>query len=71
MIQNTTLNCFNKVFTEWLFFQVIKETLRKYPPAPGTARDTVCDTVIDGVAIPKGSCVQVSYRYSQIKSKIL
>lgn len=37
--------------------QVIKETLRLYPPAPMYARDAVGDDEIDGVPIPAGSQV--------------
>ncbi len=37
---------------------MLKETLRLYPTAPGTARDIQEDMVIDGVHIPGGvSCV--------------
>ena len=35
--------------------QVIKETLRLYPPAPIYARDAVGEDVIDGVTIPAGA----------------
>ncbi|KAM9356435.1 cholesterol 24-hydroxylase-like [Pholidichthys leucotaenia] len=34
--------------------QVLKETLRLYPTAPGTSRDIVEDVVIDGICIPGG-----------------
>uniref|UniRef100_UPI0037E73802 cholesterol 24-hydroxylase-like isoform X2 n=1 Tax=Semicossyphus pulcher TaxID=241346 RepID=UPI0037E73802 len=34
--------------------QVLKETLRLYPTAPGTSREILEDTVIDGVHIPAG-----------------
>ncbi|XP_060908492.1 cholesterol 24-hydroxylase-like [Labrus mixtus] len=34
--------------------QVLKETLRLYPTAPGTSRDILEDMVIDGVHIPAG-----------------
>jgi cytochrome P450 len=37
--------------------QVIKETLRLYPPAPMYARDAIADDEIDGVFIPAGSPV--------------
>ena len=40
--------------------QVWKETLRLYPPAPGTARETPTDCVIDDVFIPKKSFITVS-----------
>ncbi|KAM9703853.1 cholesterol 24-hydroxylase-like isoform 1-T1 [Menidia menidia] len=42
--------------------QVLKETLRIYPTAPGTSRDIPEDIVIDGIHIPAGvSCVFSSY----------
>ncbi|KAE8287064.1 Cholesterol 24-hydroxylase [Larimichthys crocea] len=42
--------------------QVLKETLRMYPTAPGTSRDVMEDIVIDGVHIPRGvNCVFSSY----------
>ncbi|KAM9703855.1 cholesterol 24-hydroxylase-like [Menidia menidia] len=42
--------------------QVLKETLRIYPTAPGTSRDILEDTVIDGIRIPAGaSCMFSSY----------
>uniref|UniRef100_A0A3Q0REX4 Cholesterol 24-hydroxylase n=1 Tax=Amphilophus citrinellus TaxID=61819 RepID=A0A3Q0REX4_AMPCI len=42
--------------------QVLKETLRIYPTAPGTARDVAEDMVIDGIHIPGGfSAVFSSY----------
>ncbi|XP_028253136.1 cholesterol 24-hydroxylase-like [Parambassis ranga] len=34
--------------------QVLKETLRLYPTAPGTSRDVLEDMVIDGIHIPAG-----------------
>ncbi|XP_041832176.1 cholesterol 24-hydroxylase [Melanotaenia boesemani] len=34
--------------------QVLKETLRIYPTAPGTSRDIMEDIVIDGIRIPGG-----------------
>jgi cytochrome P450 len=37
--------------------QVIKETLRLYPPVPIYARDAIADDEIDGVFIPAGSPV--------------
>ena len=40
--------------------QVLKETLRMYPPAPATARDVLSDTFVDGVRIPANSLVVVS-----------
>ena len=39
--------------------QVIKETLRLYPPAPVYVRDAVADDVIDGVKIPAGARMMV------------
>ncbi len=41
--------------------QVLKETLRIYPPGPGTSRDVVEDMVIDGVHIPGGFTCIVSH----------
>ncbi|XP_012724380.2 cholesterol 24-hydroxylase [Fundulus heteroclitus] len=42
--------------------QVLKETLRIYPTAPGTSRDIEEDMMIDGVHIPGGvSCMFSSY----------
>ncbi|KAM4521736.1 cholesterol 24-hydroxylase-like isoform 2-T2 [Odontesthes bonariensis] len=42
--------------------QVLKETLRIYPTAPGTSREIVEDIVIDGIHIPRGlSCIFSSY----------
>ncbi|XP_041814124.1 cholesterol 24-hydroxylase-like [Chelmon rostratus] len=42
--------------------QVLKETLRVYPTAPGTSRDVVEDIVIDGINIPAGvTCLFSSY----------
>ncbi|KAM3603003.1 uncharacterized protein V6R79_014859 [Siganus canaliculatus] len=35
--------------------QVLKETLRLYPPAPGTSRDVRQDFVIDGIPVPGGA----------------
>ncbi|XP_005724928.1 cholesterol 24-hydroxylase-like isoform X2 [Pundamilia nyererei] len=40
--------------------QVLKETLRIYPPAPGTSRDVAEDMVIDGIHIPGGFSVVFS-----------
>uniref|UniRef100_A0A3P9BK81 Cytochrome P450, family 46, subfamily A, polypeptide 1, tandem duplicate 4 n=1 Tax=Maylandia zebra TaxID=106582 RepID=A0A3P9BK81_9CICH len=37
--------------------QVLKETLRIYPPAPGTSRDVAEDMVIDDIHIPGGFSV--------------
>ncbi|KAM6992081.1 cholesterol 24-hydroxylase-like [Tautogolabrus adspersus] len=34
--------------------QILKETLRLYPTAPGTSRDLLEDMVIDGVHVPPG-----------------
>nr|XP_033504800.1 cholesterol 24-hydroxylase-like [Epinephelus lanceolatus] len=42
--------------------QVLKETLRIYPTAPGTTRDLFKDIVIDGILIPVGvTCFFNSY----------
>ncbi|KAM9356314.1 cholesterol 24-hydroxylase-like [Pholidichthys leucotaenia] len=42
--------------------QVLKETLRLYPTAPGTSRDILEDVVIDGIRIPGGfSAIFSSY----------
>ncbi|XP_072218528.1 cholesterol 24-hydroxylase-like [Leuresthes tenuis] len=42
--------------------QVLKETLRIYPTAPGTSRNILEDIVIDGIHIPRGlSCIFSSY----------
>lgn len=43
------------------FLQVLKETLRIYPPAPGTSRDVAEDMVIDSIHIPGGFSVVVSH----------
>ena len=40
--------------------QVLKETLRLYPPAPGTARENVTDVTLEGYNIPAGSFLVVS-----------
>lgn len=42
-----------------------KETLRLYPPAPGTAREAMEDDVVDGYLIPKGSIVQTQFYFAQ------
>ncbi|KAG9481487.1 hypothetical protein GDO78_010616 [Eleutherodactylus coqui] len=39
--------------------QVLKETLRLYPPAPGTSRLLEDDILVEGVLIPKGTPVVV------------
>ncbi|XP_067427704.1 cholesterol 24-hydroxylase-like isoform X2 [Thunnus thynnus] len=42
--------------------QVLKETLRIYPTAPGTSRDVHEDLIIDGIRIPGGfTCFLSSY----------
>ncbi|XP_040920902.1 cholesterol 24-hydroxylase-like [Toxotes jaculatrix] len=42
--------------------QVLKETLRLYPTAPGTSRDVIEDIVVDGIPIPAGiTCFFSSY----------
>uniref|UniRef100_A0A8C4HWP5 Cholesterol 24-hydroxylase n=1 Tax=Dicentrarchus labrax TaxID=13489 RepID=A0A8C4HWP5_DICLA len=42
--------------------QVLKETLRIYPTAPGTSRDVLEDMVIDGIHVPGGfTCMFSSY----------
>ncbi|XP_054617636.1 cholesterol 24-hydroxylase-like [Dunckerocampus dactyliophorus] len=35
--------------------QVLKETLRLYPTAPGTSRDLLNDIIIDGIHVPAGA----------------
>ncbi|XP_069807338.1 cholesterol 24-hydroxylase-like [Dendropsophus ebraccatus] len=40
--------------------QVLKESLRLYPPAPGTSRYIKEDTVIDGIRIPGGVPVMLN-----------
>ncbi|XP_053331112.1 cholesterol 24-hydroxylase-like [Spea bombifrons] len=40
--------------------QVLKESLRFYPPGPGTNRYVVEDTVIEGIRIPKGVAITFS-----------
>lgn len=40
--------------------QVIKETLRLYPPAPFYIRDAIADDTIDGFPIPAGAAVMLS-----------
>nr|XP_057934093.1 cholesterol 24-hydroxylase-like [Doryrhamphus excisus] len=37
--------------------QVLKETLRLYPTAPGTSRDLPNDIIIDGVHVPAGAAI--------------
>lgn len=44
--------------------QVIKETLRLYPPAPVYVRDAIADDVLDGFPIPAGSSVLLSPFYT-------
>ena len=41
--------------------QVLKETLRLYPTAPGTSRDVMEDFVINGIPIPGGVTCFVSF----------
>ncbi|KAJ0061134.1 hypothetical protein NL108_008813 [Boleophthalmus pectinirostris] len=40
--------------------QVLKETLRLYPTAPGTSRGLIKDTVIGGINVPAGVTVMFS-----------
>ena len=40
--------------------QVFKETLRLYPPAPGTARENVGDVTLEGYNVPARSFLVVS-----------
>uniref|UniRef100_H3CWE3 Cytochrome P450, family 46, subfamily A, polypeptide 1, tandem duplicate 2 n=1 Tax=Tetraodon nigroviridis TaxID=99883 RepID=H3CWE3_TETNG len=48
--------------------QVLKETLRIYPTAPGTSRDLVEDMVIGGVHVPKGViCIFSSYTMGRME----
>uniref|UniRef100_A0AAQ5X5H6 Cholesterol 24-hydroxylase n=1 Tax=Amphiprion ocellaris TaxID=80972 RepID=A0AAQ5X5H6_AMPOC len=47
--------------------QVLKETLRMYPTAPGTSREIAKDMVIDGIHIPGGfNCIFSSYVTSRM-----
>ncbi|KAI0219320.1 Cholesterol 24-hydroxylase [Lamellibrachia satsuma] len=41
--------------------QVFKETLRLYPPAPGTARENVTDVSLEGYNIPPRSFLVISF----------
>ena len=53
--------------------QVLKETLRLYPTAPGTSRWVAEDMVISGVPIPAGVSCLVSYFHvdtAQVIAKI-
>uniref|UniRef100_A0A672ZWH3 Cholesterol 24-hydroxylase n=1 Tax=Sphaeramia orbicularis TaxID=375764 RepID=A0A672ZWH3_9TELE len=43
--------------------QVLKETLRIYPTAPGTSRDIIKDMVINGIRIP-GGCIALFSSYA-------
>ncbi|XP_077442861.1 cholesterol 24-hydroxylase-like [Stigmatopora argus] len=48
--------------------QILKETLRIYPTAPGTSRDLLHDLVVDGVHIPAGAtCIFSSYVSSRME----
>nr|XP_061806420.1 cholesterol 24-hydroxylase-like [Nerophis lumbriciformis] len=48
--------------------QILKETLRIYPTAPGTSRELVQDLVIDGIHIPAGViCIFSSYVSSRME----
>ncbi|XP_061560138.1 cholesterol 24-hydroxylase-like [Phycodurus eques] len=48
--------------------QVLKETLRIYPTAPGTSRDFVDDIVIDDIHVPAGAiCILSSYVSSRLE----
>ncbi|XP_038072891.1 cholesterol 24-hydroxylase-like [Patiria miniata] len=40
--------------------QVLKETLRLWPPVTGSARGLACDVVVKGYKLPKGTIVSVS-----------
>ena len=40
--------------------QAVKESLRLYPPAPGSARQIAEEVTVDGFRFPKGSAVIVS-----------
>lgn len=48
------------MFVPVIVAQVLKETLRIYPTAPGTSRDIEEDMTIDGVRIPAGVNCMVS-----------
>ena len=41
--------------------QVIKETLRLYPPASATAREPLTDIMLNGYRIPKGTFMAVRH----------
>uniref|UniRef100_A0A3B5AMI3 Cholesterol 24-hydroxylase n=1 Tax=Stegastes partitus TaxID=144197 RepID=A0A3B5AMI3_9TELE len=48
--------------------QVLKETLRVYPTAPGTSREIVEDMIIDGIYIPGGFiCIFSTYVSSRME----
>ncbi|XP_077408258.1 cholesterol 24-hydroxylase-like isoform X2 [Vanacampus margaritifer] len=48
--------------------QVLKETLRLYPTAPGTSRELVNDLVMDGIRVPAGTtCIFSSYISSRME----
>ncbi|XP_019738247.1 cholesterol 24-hydroxylase [Hippocampus comes] len=48
--------------------QVLKETLRIYPTAPGTSRELVEDIVVDGIRVPAGAtCIFSSYVSSRME----
>ena len=44
----------------YVFWQVLKETLRLYPSAPGTSREIPEDMTISGIHIPAGVVGRVS-----------
>ncbi|XP_061126475.1 cholesterol 24-hydroxylase-like isoform X3 [Syngnathus typhle] len=48
--------------------QVLKETLRIYPTAPGTSRELINDIVVDDIRVPAGAvCVFSSYVSSRME----
>ena len=46
--------------------QVLKETLRLYPPGGGTRKEAVKGLKLSGYEVPEGTCVMVSYRIATV-----